>query len=187
MLREVGKINCQWIATKSNGETYDLVAKSQVFELRIGKSIGDDVAPIPTHEQSVAALDKLLAIMGDGGSGENGATFTPTVSADGVLSWTNDKGLPNPEPVNIKGPQGEQGTQGVPGEKGDKGDKGDTGERGSDGLNGADGYTPVKGVDYGTDEDKQEIKAYINAYIDSQIGSLNTALENRLNGGGANG
>ena len=43
---------------------------------------------------------------GGGGTGENGATFIPTVSADGVISWQNDKGLTNPDPVNIKGPQG---------------------------------------------------------------------------------
>ena len=35
-----------------------------------------------------------------------GVTFTPTVSADGVISWTNDGGLENPEPVSIKGPVG---------------------------------------------------------------------------------
>ena len=33
--------------------------------------------------------------------GENGATFIPSVSANGVISWTNDKNLPNPAPVNI--------------------------------------------------------------------------------------
>lgn len=44
-----------------------------------------------------------------GKDGKNGATFTPHVSAEGVLSWTNDQGLPNPEPVNIKGPAGEGG------------------------------------------------------------------------------
>ena len=49
------------------------------------------------------------------GSGENGATFTPSVSQDGTLSWTNDKGLDNPEPVNIKGPQGVQGIRGMQG------------------------------------------------------------------------
>jgi hypothetical protein len=38
--------------------------------------------------------------------GENGATFIPTVSEEGVLSWTNDKSLENPESVNIKGPVG---------------------------------------------------------------------------------
>jgi hypothetical protein len=39
-------------------------------------------------------------------TGENGATFIPSIS-DGILSWTNDKNLENPEPVNIIGPQGE--------------------------------------------------------------------------------
>ena len=33
--------------------------------------------------------------------GENGATFIPTVSSNGVLSWENDKQLPNPDPVNL--------------------------------------------------------------------------------------
>ena len=41
-------------------------------------------------------------------AGENGATFIPSIS-DGILSWTNDKNLENPEPVNIIGPQGESG------------------------------------------------------------------------------
>lgn len=31
-----------------------------------------------------------------------GATFIPSVSDDGVLSWTNNKGLENPPPVRIK-------------------------------------------------------------------------------------
>ena len=44
---------------------------------------------------------------GTGAGGEDGATFTPSVSSDGVLSWTNDKGLINPDPVNIKGEPGE--------------------------------------------------------------------------------
>lgn len=38
--------------------------------------------------------------------GQNGATFTPHVSEDGILSWTNDRGLPNPAPVRIKGDDG---------------------------------------------------------------------------------
>lgn len=33
--------------------------------------------------------------------GQNGATFIPAVSDDGILSWTNDRDLPNPEPVKI--------------------------------------------------------------------------------------
>lgn len=38
---------------------------------------------------------------GGGGSGVNGTTFYPNVSADGVISWTNDGGKENPEPVNL--------------------------------------------------------------------------------------
>ena len=42
-----------------------------------------------------------------GPNGANGVTFTPSVSAAGVLSWTNNGGLTNPSPVNIKGPKGD--------------------------------------------------------------------------------
>lgn len=44
----------------------------------------------------------------------DGITFVPEVSADGVLSWTNNgKDIPNPEPANIRGPQGIQGEPGI--------------------------------------------------------------------------
>jgi len=45
----------------------------------------------------------------DGTNGENGVTFTPSVSSAGVISWTNNGSLPNPESVNIKGPPGDDG------------------------------------------------------------------------------
>lgn len=111
-----------------------------------------------TDKYKVSQMPQAIADIEVGGSGNDGATYTPHVSSDGIISWTNDKGLPNPEPVNIKGL---------------KGDKGDTGERG------IPGETPVKGVDYWTDDDKAEI----SEYVDRLIGSANTALENRLNGG----
>ena len=34
-------------------------------------------------------------------TGASGATFVPHISEDLILSWTNDKGLPNPDPVDI--------------------------------------------------------------------------------------
>ena len=49
------------------------------------------------------------------GAGESGATFIPNVSEEGIISWTNDKGLENPEPMNIRGQQGETGPQGPKG------------------------------------------------------------------------
>ena len=66
-----------------------------------------------------------------GKTGDSGATFTPSVSSAGVLSWTNNKGLTNPTAVNIKGAQGAQGIQGVQGAKGDKGDTGVPGANGT--------------------------------------------------------
>ena len=65
-----------------------------------------------------------------------GVTFTPSVSADGVISWTNDGGLENPEPVSIKGPKGDPGEQGP---KGDTGAQGPAGEQGPKGDTGAQG------------------------------------------------
>lgn len=58
------------------------------------------------------------------------AIFTPSVDANGNLSWTNGAGLENPQTVNVRGPAGETGQ---------------------------DGYTPVKGMDYFTDDDKTEL------------------------------
>ena len=47
--------------------------------------------------------------------GENGATFYPNVSEEGVLSWTNDRELPNPTPVKVRGEDGKDGIDGKDG------------------------------------------------------------------------
>lgn len=47
--------------------------------------------------------------------GPAGTTFTPAVSSDGILSWTNNGGLENPADVNIKGPAGAKGDSGTNG------------------------------------------------------------------------
>ena len=43
--------------------------------------------------------------------------------------------------------------------------KGPTGDTGNTGAKGQDGYTPVRGTDYWTNEDKQEIINYVLASI----------------------
>lgn len=58
--------------------------------------------------------------------GPKGDVFTPTVSSAGVLSWTNDGGLDNPTPVNIKGPKGDDGEKGQQGIQGVQGPPGTT-------------------------------------------------------------
>ncbi len=45
----------------------------------------------------------------DGAPGQDGTTFTPHVSAAGVLSWTNAGGKQNPASVCIRGPAGAAG------------------------------------------------------------------------------
>lgn len=61
------------------------------------------------------------------------AIFTPNVE-NGVLSWTNNAGLPNPPAVSIIGPTGPRGPQGIAGPKGDPG---------TDGTDGKDGVSPI--------------------------------------------
>ena len=80
---------------------------------------------------------------------ENVNVFIPSVSAAGVLSWTNRAGLDNPASVNIKGDKGDKGdtgAQGLQGVKGDKGDKGDTGAQGIQGVKGDTGATGAPGA-----------------------------------------
>ena len=81
----------------------------------------------------------------NGTDGKDGTTFTPSVSAAGDLSWTNDGGKANPAPINLKGPTGATGPQGP------------TGATGPQGAPGAD-YTL-------TDADKTEIAAEAAAAI----------------------
>lgn len=89
----------------------------------------------------------------NGTDGKDGTTFTPSVSAAGDLSWTNDGGKANPAPVNLKGPQGETGPQGP------------TGATGPQGAPGAD-YTL-------TDADKTEIAAeVISGGVEAQLGPV---------------
>ena len=147
-----------------------------------------EILTLPKMSGSVSTPNSISGNVGAktiniGGKGDDGATFTPSVSADGIISWTNDKDLPNPEPVNIKGvkgdkgdkgDRGQQGVQGVQGERGEQGQKGDKGDRGEqgkagqpgkDGADGKDGYSPVRGVDYWTDADKEEIKSNVDEAI----------------------
>lgn len=68
-----------------------------------------------------------------------GPHYTPNVAPNGDLSWTNNGGLPNPETVNIMGPQGPQGEQGPVGPQGPKGDTGEQGPQGEQGPVGPQG------------------------------------------------
>lgn len=50
-----------------------------------------------------------------GSAGKDGTTFTPSVDANGNISWTNDGGKENPETRNIRGEKGNTGATGPAG------------------------------------------------------------------------
>lgn len=58
-----------------------------------------------------------------------------------------------------QGPEGLQGPIGETGPEGPQGIQGEVGPQGPEGPAGADGYTPVKGIDYFTEADKEELMA----------------------------
>lgn len=95
------------IATSNKAGSVKPVAKTSDMTQEVGSDVQGKLWTRPNNAE--------------GGGGENGATFTPFVSSNGEISWTNDKGLENPVTVNIKGPQGEPGINGIPGINGKPG------------------------------------------------------------------
>lgn len=93
---EVGKLPCE-LQLSQDGK----VIFSPNFTLLVYKNLSVD--------SEVESSDEFTALQAAINKAENlagGTTFTPSVSENGVLSWTNDGGKANPEPVNIKGENG---------------------------------------------------------------------------------
>lgn len=67
-------------------------------------------------EQGIQGIQGIQGEKGDQGiQGITGYIFTPSIDADGNISWTNNGSLENPTTVNVKGPQGIQGNTGLQG------------------------------------------------------------------------
>lgn len=63
---------------------------------------------VAEHNGDSSAHPDIRAMIGSGGGGggsgtpgKDGVTFTPSVSTSGVISWSNDGGRDNPEPVDL--------------------------------------------------------------------------------------
>lgn len=98
-------------------------------------------AKLDNIESGIEAAHNLVGVPGPQGEpGEKGEKGDP--------GEKGEKG----DPGEV-GPAGKDGVDGAPGEKGEKGDPG---AQGKTGKAGADGKTPVKGVDYFTEEDINE-------------------------------
>ncbi len=159
------------------------VTNAGTVTLSVSKLYIDDAEQLHNDFKApsgTAVMEYVEKYVAENGGAENGATFTPSVTEDGVLSWTNDRGLDNPESVNIKGPKGDTGPQGEQGPKGDtgatgpqgeKGDKGDQGIQGVKGDTGAEGPQGPKG-DTGAEgpqgpkgEKGDDGKSYLSEFI----------------------
>lgn len=133
-----------------------------------------------------------------GTPGRDGATFIPYINDEGIISWTNNGGLVNPEPINIKGEPGAngidgskgekgdvgpQGPQGIPGQQGPKGEQGvmgpqgpvgpqgEQGPKGEKGDQGIQGIQGEPGADYVlTEADKKEIAGMVE--VSGEVGNL---------------
>jgi hypothetical protein len=106
-----------------------------------------------SKSSSDEGINTLEVVLTNGQS----ASFVVRNGSKGEKGDTGETG-PQGE-VGETGPQGPQGEQGP---VGPIGETGATGPQGKQGADGKDGYTPVRGVDYWTDEDKAEIKAYVD-------------------------
>ena len=107
------------------GDAYFVGGRVIYWDTEAGKWA--DAGPIrgPQGErgpQGVQGIQGEQGIQGiQGEKGDPGAVFVPTVTSQGVLSWTNNGDLENPQTVNIMGPQGPQGQPGLQGPKGEPG------------------------------------------------------------------
>ena len=83
--------------------------------------------------------------------------YIPVPAMQGPQGPKGDTGATGPQ-----GPKGDTGATGPQGPKGDTGPAGPKGDTGDVGPAGPAGYTPVKGTDYFTEEDKTEM---VNAVL----------------------
>ena len=146
--------------TDGNGPLQPEIAGTQAVELPYGQYM-----TVKKQTESDGSVSLIFGVPRgkDGEPGKQGipgtaaakgATFTPSVSEAGVISFTNDGGLPNPEPVNIKGPKGDDGEKGEPGPQGTPGVKGDPGESGI--------VTPISGMYALSVDEDGNLWAYYN-------------------------
>jgi len=135
----------------------DSIGKSATFKVRIEESMH----AIET-EPGIARPDWVDDIIDKVVISDMTQTETSTESG-GINVFTVT--LTNGESAAFEVRNGAKGDKGDTGEKGDKGDKGNTG---------ADGYTPQRGVDYWTEEDKAET---ITTVLEEAESSMDEKLE----------
>lgn len=86
--------------TYTDGNTYVCKLDNPTNEPPIDGTVTD------TYWQVIAFRGAQGIAGQDGEKGADGVTFTPNVDESGILSFTNNGGLENPEPIDIRGDNG---------------------------------------------------------------------------------
>ena len=95
--------------------------------------------PFTYNDFSASQLEALRGPKGETGKdGSNGVTFIPSLSSSGVLTWTNNGGLSNPNAVSLMGPKGDTGPEGPVGPMPDTSDFLTKTEYANDGFDGGE-------------------------------------------------
>lgn len=139
-----------WEATGSSGHVIvdkDGNALAQRSRLKFANSTVEDV-------EGVTVVNGIKGDKGDTGDtgpqgiqgiqgvkGDTGAVLVPSISDDGIISWSKREDGAIPPSRSIRGPQGIQGIQGQ------TGPQGETGAQGPQGIQGIQGPQGVPGKD----------------------------------------
>lgn len=96
--------------------TYDYGEPESRNEAILQNMLGAENELLPPESRIEALLiDLLEELQNGGGGGESVIAWKPTVSAEGVISWTRTSSTTKPENQNIKGPAGAAGQNGAAG------------------------------------------------------------------------
>ena len=130
-----GQQNPFWNGDGGGGPTGSYVVKVEAEQTAEGDYNIYDFSYVDNSGVSIPIIQQRI-------NTKAGVTFTPTIE-NGYLIWTNDGGLPNPEPYKI--PEGPQGPQGETGPAGPQGEPGEAGPQGPEGPAGPQGETGPAG------------------------------------------
>lgn len=117
-IRDASKAAEQANAAKDAADRANQAAEDVEDAIKKANDAANSVGNAITAANDAAkeANDKADELQRKADAGDfDGATFLPSVSASGDLSWTNNKGLDDPATVNIKGAKGDKGDKGDPG------------------------------------------------------------------------
>lgn len=146
--------NDEGYITKNDVDLSELATKE---ELKEKASISDMTTYIEEHKEELKGEQGIQGVAGkDGTNGKDGVSVTHSWN-DTILTVTSASGTSS---VDLKG---------------------DKGDRGATGADGKDGYTPIKGIDYLTDEEKKEIINEVGKTPDYIIENSNNIAEKLIN------